>query len=936
MEDNNSNNHLSSSENNSEKQETSQNPNGEERFIFLKWVKKIVATIGIIVGVLVLLLLAVTYLYEDEIKQYAINQLNKKLDVKVSVEDIEFTVFEQFPQASLKFHNTFINDKNSENELDTLFFSENIYFNFNFWSIIEGEYVVKHIKTENTFFNLRVDKKGNENYSILKEDTIQSDDKFSFALKKVDFNDLRINYLNDYNDQYYKLHTDEMTFSGDFSSSVYEMEAKSSLSIDQIKINQISYLNKKEADLSIKMEVNNDSSSFTIKEGDLNIADAGFKVRGTVIKDEVKNGSNVDIAISTNNLSITEAFSLLPEKYTNRLNEYQAKGFVWFDAKIKGLVSKTSEPDFNALFSVENGTMVEKTTQENLSNIKFNGKFSSQNKTNKSSLQLSDISASLSDGNISGAINIDDINNGRVRLDLNGDLGLNKIIRFVNIKEIGSSEGRLLVNTSLEIKNQPDQIVFTKTEGAVVIKDAALKFTKLPYSINEINGKTTLYKDNLQLSDFGFSIYEDHFNVNMTLKNIINHFSKGTPLLITGNLTNDHLDLKRLLGTSNTDNGVEEATNTTVLFPENIKMNIELSSNKLLFGKFDAKDLTGNIIYSDQKISVSKASFNANKGEYTITTSLEQLTDSEQETRYIWDADVKASQIDISDFFTSFDNFSQTILTDKNIKGKGSVNLAFSSLLLEGFSIVDSSIVAIADIDIDKGNLKNQSTMIELAEYLDENKLINKVVDTKQLANKMGNIKFESLSNSIKIENQVITIPRMSINTNVMDIELLGTHTFSDYIDYHFNFRLRDVLVKNKNQEEFGPVQDDGLGVKFFMHVYGNIDSLNYEFDKEEKKLSRKENIEAEKTNMKQILKDEFGLFKKDTTLSKQKETEKVKPEFQLSWDEFDEDSTSQEEVGSEDQKKKNKEEKKKKNKLLNKLGVKEEEEAKPKFEIEK
>ena len=49
--------------------------------------------------------------------------------------------------------------------------------------------------------------------------------------------------------------------------------------------------------------------------------------------------------------------------------------------------------------------------------------------------------------------------------------------------------------------------------------------------------------------------------------------------------------------------------------------------------------------------------------------------------------------------------------------------------------------------------------------------------------------------------------------------------------------------------------------------MYGTLDNPQYKLDKEEKKIERKIKRKEENTNLKSILKQEFGLFKKDTSV---------------------------------------------------------------------
>ena len=49
--------------------------------------------------------------------------------------------------------------------------------NFNFWNMVDGDYTVNEIKAENSVIKLRIDSLGNENYLILKEDSLDEQER---------------------------------------------------------------------------------------------------------------------------------------------------------------------------------------------------------------------------------------------------------------------------------------------------------------------------------------------------------------------------------------------------------------------------------------------------------------------------------------------------------------------------------------------------------------------------------------------------------------------------------------------------------------------------------------------------------------------------------------------------------------------------------------
>ena len=147
----------------------------------------------------------------------------------------------------------------------------------------------------------------------------------------------------------------------------------------------------------------------------------------------------------------------------------------------------------------------------------------------------------------------------------------------------------------------------------------------------------------------------------------------------------------------------------------------------------------------------------------------------------------------------------------------------------------------------------------------------------------MKNISFSTLENTFLIEHGVLTIPSMRIESSAMNLDLSGSHTFEQMIDYRIKFDFRELLGEDRDAE-FGTILDDGTGLKIYLRMVGHIDNPSITWDKSQKKQDIKEQISQEKENMVAMLKSEWGLFKKDSTVKEYqtpKETkETVKVQF--------------------------------------------------------
>jgi len=128
----------------------------------------------------------------------------------------------------------------------------------------------------------------------------------------------------------------------------------------------------------------------------------------------------------------------------------------------------------------------------------------------------------------------------------------------------------------------------------------------------------------------------------------------------------------------------------------------------------------------------------------------------------------------------------------------------------------------------------------------------------------------------------------MDISSNVMDIGVKGLHHFNNQIDYGFNFRLRDALMKENKEPEFGSIIDDGTGYRIYLSMTGTVDDPVFGIDKDEKRLARKKKVQSEKQTLKAVLKEELGLYKKDSSIGSVKAKNKSDVQFEVEWDESD------------------------------------------------
>ena len=887
----------------------------KEQLIWWKWTKRIIASLGILIVLFVGVSILVINIYEEEIKQFAIEKINDNLTVEVEVKSIDLTLIDQFPMASLRFKDVFIADKLGDSKKDTLIAIEYLYLNLNFMDLIGGNYDIKDIKATNTVAHLKINNKGIDNYSIWKTDTTTtSSEQFSFDLEKVRFKNLALTYQNDLQQQRIAINTDQLRLTGAFSSVTYQLKTKGEMLVHEFTNDGLTYLTNKNAKLNLDLLINTAEQSYTINKGELDLEDLSFAINGKYTSN-TDGIADINLNIKGNNISFISVFSVFPEQFLLPLKQYDSKGLLNFKASLKGEIGKTVVPTITAEFSLEQGSLTEKTNNISLNNLSFSGHFSNNNKDVNALLILKNIKGELSNngGSFAGELTLKDFSNLQLESRIDANLNLSVLNGFLAIPTIKTLNGNAAINYQIRGRTIANEFKIQHSTGTVNFSAVNLATTTNNLTYENLSGVGLLNQNDLVFDNLNGTVGGTIFSGSASLRNLIPHLVNPLQQVwVDASINSKQFDLLTLIQLIKTEESENKTVSSdTVNLPKQFQVNITSNINELNYGNFQAKNFTGQVQLKDHRLAIRDLKFKTSGGTVSFNSEVVQTP----ENQFLWSGNSSIEEIDIQQFFTSVDNFGQDFLTDKNIKGKGSLVFDFEMLFSSNLTLLNPSIVVNAKTKLVNGMLLNHTTLNELAVYLDENNLVNKVVDTKRLKSQINQIKFSELNNEIQIKNSNIIIPKTTIKTNILDIDIAGEHSFDDKIDYHFSFGLRDVLIKNKHADDFGPVKDDGLGKVLFLRVYGDLSNPKYEIDKTEKQANRKEIRAEEKQNMKSILKDEFGLFKKDSSLTSK--TKKVtEPTFEIeSWEE--EDKVSEEKIKKEKPKKE-----KNTPKWLQKLGV--------------
>jgi hypothetical protein len=815
--------------------------------------KKIRNCILLTLGTLFALFLAVSavvyfvVLSDDEkIKNIAIGELNKSLTGEVSVERMNFTFWSSFPYIALDFRNVRAMGSNPC-DLEPLLEARSLSLNFNLRDIIAKKYEVKRIDLSGATVRIKLYANDTENYNLWKSSG-KTSSGFSFALKKILFKNTQVIFLNERSEQHYEMYLYRADAKGDFSENLQDISFSGDFHLDLLQSKKTIILAKKSASLRTQLQIDNSTKTVHFLDGFIRLEDLNFNLSGFV--NYSNTAPNMNLEVVGKNLNLQKFIKQLPGKFAQELESYRTKGDFDFRLIVSGNYSGDNLPRIAAEWTFRDGQIYEKNTKTQLSNVQFSGVFSTSNVNQLSNcrLQIRNFSAYTESGHLVANFAISNFQSPTVRLNAAFNIGLEELSRLISMPQIvkitGQSNARIQYRHTFESFETINfsEILNGQFQGEISCRNVFCKLqdsiVKSPIRSDSVDLKFN--QDHLQISIEKGEFEESKFETSLFFHDFWSNLKTPELMHVSGNLSIDKYQVDNIL----------------------------------------LKNLHGHIQYQKQILFVDGLSMNVFDGNVSGVAEINFSDASRLPFRF----EGSLSHVNAEKLFADMNNFGQTEITNKNLKGSIDADLSILGTYLQKSGLDMQSLWITIKTKISDGELNNVSMFQKLSRFVDEQTL--------------NHVKFATLENTIEIRNKTITIPEMKIQSNALNLNVSGVHHFDGTIDYNVKIALSELLSKHrkerrKNQEELSAVEDEKKRISLYVYVTGTTENprFRYDFKNVFRNLEIGSNaskaIKKEKEAVKKVLKEEFYFLQKSEETKQQEALwrEQEKGKFVIEWD---------------------------------------------------
>ena len=465
-------------------------------------------------------------------------------------------------------------------------------------------------------------------------------------------------------------------------------------------------------------------------------------------------------------------------------------------------------------------------------------------------LDIRDIKGQVKGKDISGRLTLRDLNQMKLDADITSEFDLPAFLEIFPIKYIKTSRGQ--VNLNLNFNGPVKDIEYNiksnlvKISGDMNFTEVSLITRKPVVSFDDLNGHFIFNNHDLAIEDFNGKMGSSDFSINGFFKNVVAWmFVKNYPVRIDATLLSRNIDLNELLSIDFDTTGNTPSNTSDYYFniSDRLDINFKTQVENVYIERFHGRNIVADLTVKDQIAIVDRMHLEAMGGKLELSGSVMSKDPKMRELL----VDGRISNLRIDSIFYVFRNFKQDFLRSEHLYGNITADVNTYVLMDRQLQFYPEALKVYAAASVGNGQLNNFDPIQSLKPYVRSH-------------DDLRRLRFGDLHNEIEVNNRIIYIPEMRVESNVSKLYLSGTHTFNQEIDYHFHIPLHQRERRDAD-ERFGEVaQEDRDGASIFLKMTGTTDQYKVSHDTKAVKTKIKENIKKEGQELK------TALSKKDTT----------------------------------------------------------------------
>lgn len=752
--------------------------------------KKAFKIIGLSILIIIVLLLAIPFAFESQIKDMVKNYINQNLNAHVEFSDVNLSLIKSFPKANVTIEDfTITNFEPFEGE--TLASAKSIAFTMSVMELFKSEdepIIVNSITIDNASLTLKTNTEGRTNYDISKskEETMSKEDRpFSMDIEDYSLNNSSITYIDETSKTVFKIselnHSGKAKYTNDKSELDTKSEAFVSFSMDSSQ-----YLNHNSIKLDALIDMDFETNTYTFKDNKGYINQLPLEFSGYV--QQLENGQQIDISFENPGSSFKDFLAVIPESYSKNITQVETTGNFKVKGQLKGMITDETIPTMDISITSDNASFKYPDLPKRVENISINTIIkNTTGYVDDTYLEIKTLNFKIDKDEFKSSATLKNIaKNMLVNADIDGTINLGNLTKAYPFQLDTPLSGILKakLNTAFDM-NAIETSAYERIKNSGSASLTGFEYTSKemanPIQISKAN--ITFNPETVSLNTFEAKTGQSDINVTGTIRNLIGFLLNKNDLQGNFNVNSDTFVLNDFMVSKN-ESSATTTEKEALKIPEFLDCTLNANAKTVVYDNLNLKDVKGTLTIKDQKASITGLTSNLFDGILAVTGDVSTKSDVPT-----FNMNLGADGFDIVKSFDNLDLLKALAPIAKVLQGKLNTTISLSGDLNKEFTpnlntINGSAFAELIGSTISSEEVKLLTSLSESLNFVDFKKL-----------------DLNDLKARLEFSNGRVNVKPFNITYKDIGIVASGSHGFDKTMTYNAVFNVpAKYLGKEVNQ----------------------------------------------------------------------------------------------------------------------------------------
>lgn len=768
----------------------------------MKWIKRV----GIVVGLIVVLFsvgLALVYFYKKEILAEVSAQLKSAVHAEVVVGDVDITLFEEFPNFTLRLDNVFVRDTSARPGDPELFKTRTILLNLRTYKLFFKEVEFKNVEIHDGDVFIFRNTLGHSNLDAFRrQDTTQttSDSTQTFQLthEKIRFENVRFSYHDSLRNKFIEFRLAEVNSEVTHDSVGLTCKLQGAIDFGQLTFNVTrgSFLKDQATEVDLSFRYSRDSAKLVLHPSSLALKESRLELKGMF---DFSENRTATLDISSNNLVYMEGLSVLPSTMRTNLSSLALEQPFGIDVHLETPLQPGSQPFVRINFDLRHNTF--KSKPVTITDLSLKGIMTNQDDPAlpfgnlNSTVRLHEVEGKVDELPFEAEAVLSNFDHLDLEIFSKHRLSLPDLNREVDTTMIKFNGG--LFTSEFHYKGSLneyfDELTGTYTgtlEGKAHIEDATVTLIARQLKFSRISTDVRFNKDTVWIDRFNASSSTSSAKVSGMIINFVPFFTPPSKKgFVRLRISSPNIDMANFLvkktakkkSAKELKKDRQRVSDVVDKMFTMLEFDVDVAIDKFKNKQFQATALKGKLRLKGNTLEGKDMKMTFGGGKLNLSATMKELN------KPINPLAVKAvaSGIAVKKLFQAFNNFGLTSVTDQNLEGTISFDTRLRIRVDDDFNLLMPSLSGDVNLSLRDGRLINVDAIHNMSSFLFKRR-------------DFDDVKFAEIKAKVGYAHRDLDISRMEVQSSVLSFFVEGRYSLDNRTELQIQLPLSNLRKRDK------------------------------------------------------------------------------------------------------------------------------------------